>query len=85
MSVNGFTPTQERMLRALGDGLPHSYKSLIDCLCDELGGPANVRVHISSIRKKIRPRGHDIVWELVNGVTHYRYVRLLASAVDGRS
>jgi DNA-binding response OmpR family regulator len=55
------TPTQAKMLEMLADGKMHSLDELRSCLPDELGGNCNVRVHVSRIRKQLRPSGGDIV------------------------
>ena len=78
---NGFTPTQQRLLAVFGDGLPHTRKELHACLGDELTSPATLRCHIHLLRKKLRPKGQDILIEFVKHSLHYRHVRLLASAV----
>ena len=82
--TNTFTPTQLAMLRVLADGCSHTREELHDCLPDELGALQNIQRHIAAIRKVLRPRGQDIVCELARGTIHYRHVRLLASAVNGR-
>lgn len=84
MEGNGFTATQRKMLAVLADGLPHSRHELKACLYDDQGHYSNVRVHLSSIRQKIRPRGQDIICEYYKRTLYYRHVRLLASATDGK-
>jgi len=84
MSGNGHTPTQGTMLRVLSDGFPHTREELHRCLPDELGPLSNIRAHLTSIRKRIRPLGQDVICELVNRRICYRHVRLLASATDGK-
>ena len=71
-----FTPTERDILAVLSDGMPHSRTELHACLPDELGGFVNLRMHISRMRKKLRPAGQDIT--SVNGIG-YQLVRLLAS------
>lgn len=86
----GFTRTQSAMLDVLADGMPHTRMELHACLDDELGPLSNICMHISNIRKILRPKGQDIVCELVHvtikggSKIQYRHVRLLASAYDGR-
>ena len=78
-----FTPTQQKIVDLLSDGLPHTRKEVHACLWDELSPLSNIKAHITAIRKKIRPLGQDIICEY-NGKIHYRHVRLLASAYDGK-
>jgi hypothetical protein len=86
MSSNGvvyFTPVQKRMLAVLADGMPHSREELHACL-DRTDGPlSNIQAHITHIRGKLRPKGHDIVCEMGNRTICYRHVILLQSANDG--
>lgn len=84
-----FTRTQSAMLSVLADGMPHTRMELHACLPDELGPLSNVWKHVTNIRKILRPRGQDILCELVTAPKggsriQYRHVRLLASAYDGR-
>lgn len=71
------TPTQQRFLDVLGDGLPHSRDQLRNCLPDPLGDYSNVQLHISYLRKKLRPRGQDILCVFHQKSFYYRWVRLL--------
>jgi len=84
VSNGKFTVTEQRMLVVLADGLAHTRKELHACLPDELGSQRNVRAHLVRMRKKLRPNGEDIVCELKDRSPHYRHVRLLASAVNGK-
>ena len=79
-----FTPVQQRMLAVLADGLPHTREEIHACLWDERGAMSNIRFHISMIRKVLRPKGQDILIEYIKKKLHYRQVRLLASATDGK-
>ena len=75
---NGFTPTQQRILAVLADGAYHPVYQLQDCLADELAGLSAVQFHVSTIRKKLRPKGEDIYCEMRGSGAYYRYVRVLA-------
>jgi hypothetical protein len=78
------TPVETRMLDVLRDGLPHSGAQLHDCLADDRGVMSNIGAHLTSLRKKLRPGGHDIVCEERNGSGGvYRLVRHLASPNSG--
>ena len=81
-----FTPTQQRLLKLLSDGMPHTRKELVKCLDDELTSLDTVNVHISYLRRKLRPIGQDIICEMGSSYKlGYRHVRLLRSPVDGHS
>jgi hypothetical protein len=79
-----YTLTQERMLKILSDGLPHTKQELHSCLYDDQGPVNNVQMHISNLRDRIQRNGFDIVCCRNNGDSWYRMVRHLASAYDGR-
>jgi hypothetical protein len=81
--VTMFTPTQQRMMNVLSDGLPHSLKELVACLDYELASPRGVAVHITFLRRKLRPIGQDVSCERLNHISYYRLVRLMHSANDG--
>jgi hypothetical protein len=83
--MDGFTPTQSRILAILSDGMPHRPAELKMALAnEELASMNALRVHLAHIRQKLRPRGEDIVclwgWKECH---RYRHVRLLHSANDG--
>ena len=79
MSNNGFTPTQQRMLAVLSDGLPHTVEELLSCIDDTLASKQNVQHHVSDARKVLRPRGQDVICEWVRRRRLYRWVRLISA------
>lgn len=85
LNAKDFTKTQRNILDVLADGMPHSTKELKKCLWDELSGDDTIYVHISNIRKVLRPLGQDIVCEFKDSRYFYRHIRLIASPYDGRS
>lgn len=70
-----FTPTEQRIVDMLSDGLPHSREELVGTI-DELATRKNLQVHITRIRNKLRPIGEDVVCEAVS--LRYRHVRLIS-------
>ena len=78
-----FTPTQQRIVDLLSDGRAHTREEVQKCLVDELGPVENIRPHLTSLRKILRPHGKDIACQLLNRKSYYVLVRVLASAVDG--
>lgn len=73
-------PTQRKMLKMLGDGMPHTIEELFTCLFDEMGKKRTVSVHLVALRKLLRPKGMDILVQFVNRKMHYRQVRLMRPA-----
>jgi DNA-binding response OmpR family regulator len=82
MAQNGKT-IKQLILEILADGRPHRREQLLECIGDPLASRNNLNVHLSKIRKELRPKGEDIVCELRERKIHYRHVRLLASPYDG--
>lgn len=83
-SLEGFTPTQKRMLEVLADGAYHRREELHACLGDELSPISSIRVYLSNMRKLLRPQGETISCETRDGVTYYRHARIVASPNDGQ-
>lgn len=75
--ANGFTPTQLCILSVLSDGLAHTGDELRHCLPDDMAQSGTLRMHLTNIRKKLRPHGQDILIEFIRFRVHYRQVRLL--------
>ena len=83
-----WTPTQQRLLERLSDGRPHRLDELQTLLWDDMTTKGTLAVHICNLRKRLRPRGEDIVCEIggaYNMYRYYRHVRLLASPNTGYS
>src|SRR5687767_10791339 len=72
-----FTEVEWRIYQILSDGLRHRTVRFRECLYDELSKNDAVKSHMSRMRKKLQPRGYDIVCEFRNKTTNYRLVRLL--------
>ena len=73
-----YTRIEMRILILLSDGLDHSRKELWGCLRDELAPLSNIQPHISTLKKKLREIGQDIVCVMSNKPISYRQVRVLA-------
>ncbi len=84
MNLHDFTPTQQKILLFLADGMPHNKYQVLECI-DEQADMNTLRVHLTNIRKILRPIGEDIICEVRGYTNCYRHVRLLASAVSGYS
>jgi DNA-binding SARP family transcriptional activator len=84
MAKHRFTPTQQLILTLLSDGMPHPREDVMSCLADPLSSRANLNNQLSDMRRLLRPRGEDIICQLLNRRICYRHVRLLASAYDGK-
>jgi DNA-binding response OmpR family regulator len=72
-----YTPTEERILRVLSDGLPHSHDDLRELLCDDMAVKRTINTHVSNIRRKLKPLGQTIVCEYIRKRQHYRHIVLL--------
>jgi len=73
-----WTPTQQRIMDVLGDGLPHGFPDLLPCLEDEYAERGSIRVHLCNMRAKLRPEGLDILIQSISRKIHYRLVRLIS-------
>jgi DNA-binding CsgD family transcriptional regulator len=69
------TPTQRKILSLLADGGAHAARELARLLPDDLGAVANVKPHLSRLRKTLRAKGEDIRCEIQGGAVRYRHVR----------
>lgn len=76
-----FTPRERRVLDMLSDGKGHPTCELVTVLDDELQKPANVRVTIFYLNKKLVKRGEKIISMKTNKPGHYAHqyihIRLL--------
>ena len=81
-----YTPTQQRILLLLSDGLPHTREEIRECI-DTMSSNANIRTHLTILRKKLEGVGQAILYEFQGfpPKTVYRHVRLLANACDGKT
>ena len=75
--MEGFTPTEARILKVLADGQRHSKDELFKCLEDDLSSMNALEVRICHLRKKINPKAEEIIVEWWQRKRFYRQVRLL--------
>lgn len=68
------TPTEARMFKLLEAGRLRTREELFACLVDDMGDVKNIKVHLSSLRRKLQPHGYDVLCNR-NGVISYRLVR----------
>lgn len=71
-----FSPTEQRMLAVLADGLRHTKKELFACLDDDLAEIRAIRGHICRLRPKLNKIGEHIVSEFYLRKHYYRQVIL---------
>lgn len=71
-----FSPTQQRIVDLLSDGLLHSKEEIYGMLLTA-NSVNHIQMHISNLRKVMRPVGQDIRYILQNGVSFYQLVRCL--------
>jgi hypothetical protein len=72
-----FVGIQRDIIDLLSDGRPHDREELITCIKDEFATRKDLNQHLTAIRKKIQPAGHDIVCVLKFRRVHYQHVMLL--------
>lgn len=70
-----FTPVQQRFVDVLRDGKPHTRKELILCLQDSEATWDNISVHMSAIRRVLRPRGLEVLCVFFKRQLGYQLVR----------
>jgi predicted ArsR family transcriptional regulator len=57
MKDDKLTPTEQRIIDMLSDGIGHTVDEIKNCLYDVIGAESvTVRMHLSNINKKILPR-----------------------------
>lgn len=74
-----FTPTQKRFLKLLRDGKPHTSEEFCELLGDEQSGKHQVHVQFSVMRRILRPRGEDIICQMVGKKAYFRLIRFESS------
>ena len=73
-----FTKTQTILVDILKDGRPHHRDELLQALDPEgLTEASSLMVMMTSVRKKLRPQGLDILGQFIRRRYHYRMVRTL--------
>ena len=77
-----YTPTEQRIMNLLKDGLPKPSRTIWQCLEDDMASMDAMRMHLSRIREKLKPLNHGILCEIYNRHVHYRYVILLSQPVS---
>jgi DNA-binding response OmpR family regulator len=78
------TPTERKILGLLADGADHVPREIHALLVDDLGPLANIRKHLSRLRKKLRPHDQDIRFERVGPHVSYRLISLSTSRRHAR-
>jgi hypothetical protein len=73
-TVNGYTPTEQRILTLLRDGAGHTREELLKCISDP--SMNCLRQHLFKLRQKL-PRGTEIVCVTRGWKDTYRWVRHL--------
>ena len=71
-----FTRTEQLIYDTLADGQSHSKEELKTLLSDDLSA-STLKTHLTNMRKKMNPIGHDIISESWRDGTRYRWVRIV--------
>ena len=85
MNLDELTPIQRKIYLVLEDGRLHTKFELLSCLDDEVGTFDAVKVHISRLREKLKPRGLGILLDRANDIIQYRLVQHVAIATGPNS
>ena len=84
-----FTPTEQRIVDLLADGLQHTKDEMVKCLHDDLAPAAALYFHIYNIRRKIEPLGEYLAVESMGPMgVRYRMFRFTQATINhlyGRS
>jgi len=80
--VNGFTPTQARIMYVLQDGTWHSAAELEKAV-DEYCSGSLLRAHLTYLRRILDTRQEVIKVSYKQGVTYYMHSKLLAPMING--
>jgi hypothetical protein len=75
--VFSLTRTEQKIYDTLSDGLAHKFEEIYACLPNGKSKPTTVNVHLTKMRKKLRPRGLDIVCVFITRQRQYRMIRPL--------
>ena len=68
------SPTEQRIMDLLSDGLPHTKKEMVLCLADPMGGEDNVKPHLHNLRKKLLIQNEAVLCVLVGGRVKYQFL-----------
>lgn len=89
MDTLKFTPTEQKILAVLADGLPHhktELKRAIDPETPDMIDSNVLSMHITRIKTKLEKIGETVVCRSIIGRRlAYQHVRLLCSPYDGRT
>lgn len=80
LEQQGLTKTENEIYTILNDGGNHRRREFFHLFCDEIEEHKKVNVlrqHMSNLRKKIRPKGLEIVMITTGVKSFYRMVRSL--------
>lgn len=83
IALDGFTPTERRMLAVLLDYKQHNKVDIIACVSD--GEGKSWTVHLANLRRKLRQSGYTVMTTRVDTVILYQLGRTYRSGNDGRS
>lgn len=78
--LEGFTPTERKILAVLADGERHSrteFHEPLGMVVTEKGDDASINKHIWNMREKLRPLGKWVVSEYHMYKYYYRLVNLV--------
>jgi DNA-binding response OmpR family regulator len=80
MSLFRWSKTEQKIYDTLCDGRVHKFEELYEHLTNGDCSRDAVSAHVGRMRKKLRPRGLDIVCVFRNRKTQYQMIRPLYSS-----
>lgn len=78
ISLEDFTPTEQRILCKLLDQCRHTRQELVDCINDN-EGETIFSSHMFNLRKKLRIRGYTVALITIDRKTYYELARVVAT------
>lgn len=81
-AINGWTPTEKRLLDALRDGQPHHPDELRALLNDDMADRATLSVHLCNMRKKLKDKRWDILCVWFRRRRFYQMIKHIPAAMQ---
>lgn len=81
--MNGFTPTERRILDVLMDEERHHGDELVACIDDPEPGRNILSVHLANMRDKLTAKGRKIIFIRDDREPYYQLVRRIYSGTEG--
>lgn len=70
-------PVEQRIMRLLADGKPHTREEVHACLADRMAPLEAIKKHMTNIRKVVEPYGETVLCRMYYHKLRYQWVKLL--------